>query len=235
MQKQDTTTEINRLTEIMATLRSNKGCPWDRKQTPASLKSYILEEACELLEAIDDGDPCQICDELGDLLLQTIFIAQIFSEQQVFNFADVARGINEKMIRRHPHVFADTSSEGHAQRWEEIKRSERKLRGADTSLEKTISRQLPALKRASKAISKTQHLEKIDPSKKLSQQCADLTALSATDTSDSNKKGLLANMLFTMAQLCVAYGQDAEELLRGKTTEYLRETDRNMAITADKK
>ncbi|MEA3544801.1 MAG: MazG nucleotide pyrophosphohydrolase domain-containing protein, partial [Thermodesulfobacteriota bacterium] len=83
-------TELLKLVEIMATLRSPEGCPWDREQTPESLKPYILEEAYELLEAIDSKDAAEICDELGDLLLQVVFIAQIFNEQKKFGLAEVA-------------------------------------------------------------------------------------------------------------------------------------------------
>lgn len=235
MLKRDTATEIIRLTETMATLRSNDGCPWDRKQTPASLKSYILEEACELLEAIDDGNPDLICDELGDLLLQTVFISQIFSEQQIFNFSDVTFGINEKMIRRHPHVFSDADSDGHAQRWEEIKQNERQLRGCDNNLEMNISRQLPALKRASKAIDKTQAPDVVKQSRDLSQHCTKLKTMTTANTSAEEKKDFLSEMLFKMAQLCVAHGQDAEELLRQKTTAYLREIDKGTATTDTRK
>jgi uncharacterized protein YabN with tetrapyrrole methylase and pyrophosphatase domain len=162
-------------------------------------------------------------------------MSQIFSEQQIFNFADVAYSINEKMIRRHPHVFADADSDGYAQRWEEIKRSERKQCGRDNSLEKSISRQLPALKRAGKAIAKTQTPGITEQSKELIQQCAKLRTIAAAKTTEIDKKAFLSEMLFRMVQLCVAHGQDAEELLRQQTTEYLRQTDRDMTAADAKK
>ena len=96
---------LERLLEIMATLRSPEGCPWDAKQTPKSLKPFLLEETYEVLEAIDHGDPGGIRDELGDLLLQVVFQARIFEERGDFDFSDVAGAISEKLIRRHPHVF----------------------------------------------------------------------------------------------------------------------------------
>ena len=121
MTDKSATTELLKLIEIMATLRSTDGCPWDKEQTPETLKPYILEEAYELIEAIDSKNSAEICDESGDLLLQIVFLAQIFNEQKEFDLAEVAHSISSKMIRRHPHVFADANSDEHSQRWEEIK------------------------------------------------------------------------------------------------------------------
>lgn len=117
------------LLATMRTLRSPDGCPWDAEQTPESLAPYILEEACESIDAIEAGSPEMIADELGDLLLQIVFQAQIFSEQDVFDFADVAAGINAKLVRRHPHVFAGNGANGRTaeeldSQWERIKREE---------------------------------------------------------------------------------------------------------------
>ena len=96
------------LRELLATmhaLRAPGGCPWDAAQTPESLAPYIIEEACESIEAIETGTPEMIADELGDLLLQIVFQAEIAAERGQFDFADVAAGINAKLVRRHPHVF----------------------------------------------------------------------------------------------------------------------------------
>ncbi len=101
------TKPIDRLLEVMAVLRSEKGCPWDRKQTIATLKPYIIEEAFEVVDAIDQGGR-ELVDELGDLLLQVVFAAQIASEEGKFSFDDVASSITEKLVRRHPHVFGET-------------------------------------------------------------------------------------------------------------------------------
>ena len=106
---------VERLLAIMATLRAPDGCPWDREQTFQSLKTYLLEETYELIDAIDNGDPVEHCAELGDLLLQIVFQSQIAAQSGSFDFHDVARGISDKLIRRHPHVFgtarADTPEE----------------------------------------------------------------------------------------------------------------------------
>src|SRR5512137_2565201 len=101
------TQAIDRLLEIMARLRGPDGCPWDREQTLQSLRPYVLEETYEVLEAIDAGDPREHCEELGDLLLQIVFQAQLSSEAGRFDFADVATAISDKLVSRHPHVFGD--------------------------------------------------------------------------------------------------------------------------------
>jgi len=131
-------TELIKLIEIMETLRSPEGCPWDREQTPDSLKSYLLEETYELLDALDNGLPADICGELGDLLLQIVFLTELYREQRLFDITSVAVAINEKMIRRHPHVFGQKKSENHSKQWEQIKRQERTKRGLTDSLSEQI-------------------------------------------------------------------------------------------------
>ncbi|MEE9567045.1 MAG: MazG nucleotide pyrophosphohydrolase domain-containing protein, partial [Desulfobacteria bacterium] len=92
------------LIALVKILRSERGCPWDREQTPEQIKIYLLEEAYEVLEALDSGSPGDVCDELGDLLFHIVFLARIFEEAGNFNFGDVVETITAKMIRRHPHV-----------------------------------------------------------------------------------------------------------------------------------
>lgn len=117
-------TQIDRLLGIMERLRSPEGCPWDREQTPSSLRPYIIEEAHETVEAITGGDPEEVREELGDLLLQVVFQAQIARENGQFDFEGVARGICEKLLRRHPHVFGETKAANAVEAlasWERIK------------------------------------------------------------------------------------------------------------------
>lgn len=112
----------------IAALRAENGCPWDRKQTHESLKECLTEEAGEVLAAIDNQDDENLCEELGDLLLQVVMHAQIAAEENRFTIEDVVRGVNEKMIRRHPHVFGDEkveSVEEGLNLWEQIKRQEK--------------------------------------------------------------------------------------------------------------
>lgn len=122
--------EINKLIKIMKRLRNPiDGCPWDRKQTPTSLREYILEEAHELVEAIDMESVEKQKEELGDLLLQIVFMSQIHKEKNNFSIDDVAKSINQKLITRHPHIFGDTtvqSAEEVKQNWEKIKQKEKK-------------------------------------------------------------------------------------------------------------
>jgi tetrapyrrole methylase family protein / MazG family protein len=141
---------FDRLVEIMARLRSPAGCPWDRAQDSTSLKPYLLEEAYEVLEAIEEGTPAKLKDELGDLLFQVIFHAQLAHERGDFDAYDILAGTIAKMTRRHPHVFgsaaASTPKEA-LRNWEEIKRQEKTAAQA-TSVLDGVPRQLPSLLRA---------------------------------------------------------------------------------------
>ena len=147
--------DIQSLLRIMARLRDPQGgCPWDLQQDFSTIAPYTVEEAYEVADAIDRGDLHDLKDELGDLLLQVVFHAQMAGEQGAFDFGDVVASISSKMIRRHPHVFADTEVAGAGDvsaNWEEIKRSERAAKGEqDVSALAGISRGLPEWLRATK-------------------------------------------------------------------------------------
>lgn len=123
--------DFNDLIEIISQLRSPGGCPWDIEQTHDSLKKCLIEESGEVIEAIDNRDDENLCEELGDLLLQVIMHAQIASEERRFTIDDVIQGVSEKMIRRHPHVFGDekiSSQEESLNLWKKIKEKEKKDR-----------------------------------------------------------------------------------------------------------
>jgi tetrapyrrole methylase family protein / MazG family protein len=142
---------LDRLVEIMATLRSEQGCPWDREQTHRSLKPYAIEETYEVLEAIDSGSPDKLKEELGDLLLQVVFHAQLAAETGQFTIDAVIDTIADKLIRRHPHVFADTKVTGVAgvlENWEKIKNAE--IPGERESALDGVPKDLPALQKAEK-------------------------------------------------------------------------------------
>ena len=145
------------LLQLMARLRDpEKGCPWDLQQTFATIAPYTLEEAYEVADAIDRGEPLQLRDELGDLLFQVVFHAQMARERGWFEFADVATAIHAKLMRRHPHVFGDTpvaDAQTQTRLWEELKARERASEGAgatDRSALANIPKALPALMRAAK-------------------------------------------------------------------------------------
>src|SRR5437879_2300066 len=137
------------LVRVMARLRGPGGCPWDREQDHRSLARYLLEESHEVLEAIDSGDPDRLREELGDLLLQVVFHAQMAADEGTFDIDDVAEGIVDKLIRRHPHVFGDVEVESAAEvlvNWERIKQEEKGEHAVDHEIPAT----LPALARAAK-------------------------------------------------------------------------------------
>ena len=134
----------------MDRLRDPEGCPWDRKQTLATLAPYLLEEAHEVTEAVAAGEPEKLCEELGDLLLQIVFMARIGRENGWFDLNDVCDGISEKMVRRHPHVFGDREVEDADEvirNWEDIKRDERAHEESDSVLD-GVPAALPALLKA---------------------------------------------------------------------------------------
>ena len=136
------------LRRIVATLRGPGGCPWDREQTHESIKPYLIEETYEVLEAIDDRDPAKLCEELGDLMLQVVFHAQMAEEAGAFSIGDVLAAIADKLKRRHPHVFGDVIAETAQEvlfNWEQIKQAERRRETGQASLLDGVPRELPAL------------------------------------------------------------------------------------------
>jgi tetrapyrrole methylase family protein/MazG family protein len=151
---------LSHLVEIMGALRAENGCPWDRKQTHKSLRSYLIEEAYEVIQAIDDEDDDELCEELGDVLLQVVFHSQIAHERGKFNVIDVIERIVEKMIRRHPHVFGDVEakdSETVLRNWERIKQKEHAEDGEEegqVSIIHNVAGAMPALMRAVKVQAK---------------------------------------------------------------------------------
>src|SRR5207244_220352 len=140
---------FTRLVEIMATLRGPEGCPWDREQTIDTLKPFVLEETYEVIEAIDHHDHAALCEELGDFVFEAVFLAQLESEAGHFTMADSLRSVADKLVRRHPHVFARSASERKLNsadqvraRWEEIKAEERGTATASKPILSGIARTL---------------------------------------------------------------------------------------------
>jgi MazG family protein len=143
---------FNELVSIMAQLRSPDGCPWDREQTLSSLRPYLLEETYEALEALDNGDTAALCEELGDLLLEVVFLSRIAEESGSFSVADAINAIVQKLVRRHPHVFGPDAklSTPHEVRgkWEEMKASERSHASTPKTILGGVPKTLPSLLRA---------------------------------------------------------------------------------------
>lgn len=219
---------LQRLIEIMDRLRSPGGCPWDAEQTPESLIPYLLEEAHETIEAIEAGDPALICDELGDLLLQVVFHARIFSERGAFDLGDIATAISDKLIRRHPHVFADVTLKNHSDltaQWEKVKAGEKAGRGdVERSLLESIPRSLPALARTQKLIEKSARSGRIWPD-------SDENLAIYTTTSQALCEGLndttLGEALFALVAVARDAGIDPEGALRRATHRRFNEEEGN--------
>ena len=190
----------------MARLRSPKGCPWDREQDHRTLRFHAVEEVYELLDAIEAGDDHEMQEELGDLLLQVVFHCQLARERGAFDFEQVARGITEKLVRRHPHVFGDAqvkTVEGVWAQWEKIKREEKHgTRHQRPSVLDGIPRHLPALMRAEKLVKKARKGHLMEQSK--------------TKARGSYRKVEVARELFDLARLAQSKGWSAEELLRAE-------------------
>ncbi|MBL0059269.1 MAG: MazG family protein [Elusimicrobia bacterium] len=137
----------SQLVDLMKHLRGPRGCPWDRKQTHKSLLKYLKEESAEVADAVRQGDPDHLCEELGDVLLQVLFHAQIATERGHFTMADVVDGLAKKLVRRHPHVFGSMKLKTAAQvvaRWKEIKQRERDLKRKEAAPHRRISTPLPS-------------------------------------------------------------------------------------------
>jgi MazG family protein len=192
---------IDQLLGVMATLRSTKGCPWDREQDHMTLRRHAVEEVYELIDAIEAGDDHEMAEELGDLLLQVVFHCQMAKERGAFAFEQVAQHIVDKLIRRHPHVFGKTKVKDVEEvwaNWEKIKHAEKHgtRHQRDSALD-GIPKHLPALLRAEKLVKKARKAQLIADGKPAKRQ----------------SKAALAKELFALAQSAQARGWSAEELL----------------------
>ena len=192
---------FNDLIELMSKLRSPTGCPWDREQTYTTLAPMLLEEAYEAFEAVEEareGRPSELRDELGDLLFQIVFYAQVAKEQNDFSIDDVTNSIHSKMVRRHPHVFGDTSAEDSAtvlRNWEAMKQDERRTAGksdGEGSLLDGVSSKAPALMEAHQLSTKAARVgfdwEKVeDIFAKLEEEIGELRAAIQTHASSNEE------------------------------------------------
>jgi MazG family protein len=214
--------QFDRLVQIMARLRAPGGCPWDREQTFDTIKPYLLEETYEVLDSIDGRDWPGLAEELGDLILQPVFFAQMAAEQGSFNIVDCLEAINEKLVRRHPHVFGDAeakTAEDVKHRWEQIKAEEYQKQGrARAELLDGISRSAPALAEAQQIGSKVAKAgfdwPGIEPVlDKLREELDELQAARASGSADDVEQEL-GDLLFVITNLARHLKVDAEQALR---------------------
>lgn len=233
---------IQKLVAVVAQLRSPEGgCPWDLEQTPESLIPYVIEEAYETVDAIQNGNPQDICEELGDLLLQVVLQAQIAREYQQFTLEDVATRISEKLIRRHPHVFADLevqTMEEIYRNWEQIKALEK---GEDPGVEPPLSRQLSryarslppltaALKISRKAAAAGFEWETIDGVwDKFREELGEFQAALASDDKE-HQQAELGDLLFTVVNLARWYDLDPSAALQGTNHRFIRRLEQMEAV-----
>jgi MazG family protein len=213
--------EFDRLVEIMSRLRGPAGCPWDLEQTHKSLKPYLIEEAYEVLDAIDGGDDRELCEELGDLLLQVVFHAQIASEEGRFRVEEIAASISDKLLRRHPHVFGDANAADAREvlkNWEVIKSREKRKKGAEPATLSGIPRHLPALLRAARIQEKAAKagVDWTDPGKAKEKASEDWKAfLDAGSSGDPDRiEEGLGDLLFALVNVAHLIQVSPEEALR---------------------
>jgi len=224
--------EINRLIEIMRALRDpDSGCPWDIEQTFSSIAPYTIEEAYEVAEAIHHGDMAALKDELGDLLLQLVYHAQMAAEQDAFDFGDVVYAITEKMIRRHPHVFGDeTAREAGMVKgmWEQIKADERDGRGKKpASAVEGVPAALPALTRALKLQKKAARVgfdwdDARQVIAKLREEIDELEAELDQGGKIEQIREEIGDLLFAVANLARHLAVDPEAALRAGNAKFQR-------------
>lgn len=227
------------LAEIMARLRAPGGCPWDREQSHQSLKPYLLEETYEVLEAIDRGGGEKLAEELGDLLLQIVFHAQIAAEHGSFTIDDVAGGISDKLRHRHPHVFADVKvrdSDDVIHNWEQLKREEARNSDRQSILD-GIPSALPALQRATDVQKRVAKVgfdweDASGPAAKVREELAEVEEARAAGAADRIAEEI-GDLLFAVVNLARLLGVSSEDALRvavGRFTERFRAME---AMAAD--
>ena len=220
---------INKLLQVMRDLRDpDFGCPWDVKQNFASIAPYTVEEAYEVADAIERDNMDDLRDELGDLLLQVVFHSRMAEEAGLFDFGDVAGGITEKMLRRHPHVFGSDAERADGKKdgsWEQIKEEERSDSGDDSALA-GVAKSLPALKRAEKLGKRAGRVgfdwpDRRGVHEKIQEELVELEeAVGARDADDMEEE--FGDLLFAVVNLARHLSIDAEKALTGANHKFER-------------
>jgi MazG family protein len=218
-----------RLVELMQRLLADDGCPWDREQSFASLRRFVLEEACEVIDAIDGGDREEHKAELGDLVLQVVFQAELGRREGSFGPDDVVAAICEKLVRRHPHVFGDataTDADEVLRNWEQIKAAERRAKPKDEGVLGGVPRSLPSLVRAQRVGEKAARVgfdwpDVLGSRAKVAEELGELDAAVARGDK-AQIEAELGDALFALVNLARHTGVDAESALRGTIEKFTR-------------
>jgi MazG family protein len=229
---------------ISARLRAPDGCPWDRRQTHASLRPFVLEEAYELVDAIEQGSSSDLAEELGDLFLQVILHAQLAAEEAAFDLTDVYRTLGAKIVRRHPHVFGDVEVADAAEvlrNWEAIKADERRDAGAEQSPFAGIARALPALPASREIQERASSMGWDWPAiegvwEKVGEELDELHAVPDADAADARDARLheLGDVLFAIVNLARWLKLDPEEALRTANRRWIARYERVEALAASR-
>ncbi len=220
---------IPRLKAIVDRLRSPGGCPWDLEQTPESLKPFLLEEAHEVAEAIEGGNPSDLCDELGDLLMNIFLQARIGEEAGTFTLEELADGISEKLIRRHPHVFGEIrvqDSDQVRKNWEEIKRKEKGTAEGEESVIRPLPASLPGLSKAMRVGQMAAEVgfdwpDSSGPLKKMAEELHEVRE--AHEKADKQEiASEIGDLLFAITSFCRKTEVDPEQALREALDRFAR-------------
>jgi MazG family protein len=219
--------QFEALVHIMERLRGEGGCPWDREQTRESLKPFLIEEAYEVVDAIDEGDPRKLMEELGDLLFQVVFHAQVARERNEFTIGEVLATTADKMVRRHPHVFAEataSTSREVLEQWEMLKREERDAVAGSSALD-GVPRELPALLRAQRLQDKASRAGFDWPDMagvlaKVEEELGELKAAIARGAPPEVEHEF-GDLLFSLVNLARFLALNAEEALRKSTGRFV--------------
>ncbi len=218
---------FDELVALMTRLRSPEGCPWDRKQTLPDLKPYVIEEAYEVVDAIDRDDRASLLEEIGDLLLQAVFITELTREEGTFDVYDSITAIHDKLVRRHPHVFGDVVAHDAEQvlvNWEKLKRDERQAE--NKSVLSGVPQSMPALLKASRLTEKAARVgfdwrRTEDVFDKLDEEMAELReAVASGETSKMEDE--IGDLLFTIANIARKVNVNAEEALQSTNRKFMR-------------
>jgi MazG family protein len=232
MNKEKLSRALLGLRELVSRLRGPGGCPWDAQQTPSTIKMYLLEEAYEVLDAIEKGAPGDVCEELGDLLFQIIFLTHLAEEGGEFDLTEVIETITEKMIKRHPHVFGVKDVKGPeevAENWEQIKRTEKGAPTTFSSLLERVPVNLPALLRAHRLNDRASKVNFAgsNPEEAWARVKEEFEEL-GKGILDQDKKRIgeeMGNLLFGLVNLARFWGLNAEHLLRIRNQKFLERSE----------